>query len=128
VPGAAWLAAQLLVRPPEAAVQEYVATNVFILADVDNGEGWVIFQWPDELYGYEELTIGLDGHCSRRMPIHSGHGPPDVVELDRNKIRLRFDPELAERLQLSEEIAISYRLTDRDYNQLKSVVTYFNGE
>ncbi len=50
-------------------MSRYTATSVGVLADTDHGEGWVVFRWPHDGYGYEELTINLDGHCSRPMPI-----------------------------------------------------------
>ena len=105
----------------------YAATSVDVLADTDYGEGWVVFQWPHERYGVEELRIDLDGHCSRRMPIHSGEGPPEFAELRRDQIRLRFDPVLAKKLQLSEEIEIAFRLTDEEFAELRRVVEYFSG-
>ncbi len=106
----------------------YNATCVCINADVDYGEGYVVFKWPHELYGYEELEISLDdGFCSRRMPIHSGDGPPESEELLRDSIKLRFTHSLAEKLQLAEEIEISFQLSDDEFVKLKRVVEYFNG-
>jgi hypothetical protein len=97
------------------------------LADIDHGEGSVVFEWPDETYGYEQLTIDLDGHCSRRMPIHSGSGPPDFVAVDANRVRLRFDATLARRLGMAEEIEITYRLTEEEFDELRRVADYFGG-
>ncbi len=108
-------------------MSRYSATSVGVLADNDHGEGWVVFRWPHERYGVEELRIDLEGHCSRHMPIHSGEGPPEFVELQRDLIRLRFDPGLAEKLQLPEEIEIAFRLTDEEFCELRRVVEYFNG-
>lgn len=105
----------------------YSATSVGVMVDTDHGEGWVVFRWPHERYGHEELTIDLDGHCSRRMPIHSGEGPPEFVELQRDSIKLRFDPALADKLQLAEEIEISFSLSDDEFAELRHVVEYFSG-
>lgn len=109
-------------------MSRYTAISVGVLADTDHGEGRVVFKWPHELYGYEELTIDLDGYCSRRMPIHSGDGPPEFVELRRDSIKLRFTRSLAEKLQLAEEIEISFQLSDDEFSKLQRVVEYFNGE
>lgn len=109
-------------------VTTYHATSVGIVADCDHGEGWIVFQWPDPLYGSEELKIDLDGHCSRYMPIQSGTGPPEFIALQRDFIRIRFAPELAKRLQLSEEIEIRFSINDDDYAELQKVVNNFNGD
>jgi hypothetical protein len=107
--------------------QQYSATSVKLLTDVDYGEGWVTFCWPHELYGYDELRIDLDGHCSRRMPIHSGAGPPEIAELRRDGIKLRFDPILAQKLELQEEIEILFSLSNAEFAQLRRVVDYLEG-
>jgi hypothetical protein len=88
---------------------------------------WETVQWPHDLYGYEQLRIDLDGHCSRRMPIHSGNRPPDFLELRHDGIRIRFDPILARRLQMEEEIEIFFHFTDAEFDDLRRVFDYFNG-
>ena len=105
----------------------YSANYVGVLADTEHGEGWVVFQWPHDRYGYEELRIDLDGHCSRRMSICSGTGPPEIVELRRDGLRLRFDSILAQKLRLEEEIEILFDLPDAEFAELHRVVDYFNG-
>lgn len=60
-------------------MSRYSASYFGAEVDTDRGEGWITFQRPHDLYGYEQLTIDLDGHCSRRMPIRSGNGPPDFL-------------------------------------------------
>jgi hypothetical protein len=110
------------------SVSHYSATFVGVTADTDHGEGWIVFQWPHERYGFEQLTINLDGFCSRRMPIHSGQGPPNFVELRRQFIRIRFDRLLASKLQLGEEVEISFRLSEAEFCELRRVIDYFNGE
>lgn len=106
----------------------YHATSVGSVADCDNGEGWILFQWPDPLFGSEGLKIDLDGHCWRNMPIRSGGGPPDFITLERDLVRIRFTPALAKSLQLDEEIEIRFSIGDHDYAELQKVVHYFNGE
>jgi hypothetical protein len=108
-------------------MSHYVASYVGVNADTDHGEGWVVFKWPQERYGYEELTIDLDGHCRRRMPLYSGTGPPEFVELRRDGIRIRFDPILAQKLRLEEEIEILFHLPDAEFVALRRVVDYFDG-
>ncbi|HKA06868.1 MAG TPA: hypothetical protein VKD71_06390 [Gemmataceae bacterium] len=92
-----------------------------------HGEGWLFFGWADPVYGREGLTIDLDGHCSRRMPIRSGQGPPDFMDLQRDRIRLRFDPALARNLEFDEEIEITFAVSDANYSQLRKVFNLFNG-
>jgi hypothetical protein len=105
----------------------YSATHVGVLADYDHGEGWVVFQWPHDLYGYDELKIDFDGHCSRRMPNHSGQGPPGYAELTRDGIRLRFNPQLARKLELTEQIEVSFCLSDDRFSELRRWVEFFEG-
>jgi hypothetical protein len=116
-----------IIRWPGAAVDRFSASHVYIQADTEHGEGWIVFQWPDETYGDEQLKIDLDGHCSRRMPIQSGSGLPEFVEMDADRIRLRFDVTLAYRLKLAEEIEITYRLTEQEFEDLRRAVDYFGG-
>jgi hypothetical protein len=108
-------------------MSQYLARYVGVDADTDHGEGWVVFQWPDERYGYDELTSDLDGHCRRRMPVYSGTGLPEFVELRRDGIRIRFDPILAEKLGLEVEIEILFHLPDAEFDDLRRVVDYFDG-
>jgi hypothetical protein len=104
----------------------YSATFVGVQADTDHGEGRVVFQWPDDRYGHDGLTIDLDGHCSRRMPVYSGTGPPEFLELRRDGIRIRFHPTLADKLRLDEEIEILFRLPDAEFAELRRVVDCFD--
>ena len=108
-------------------MSQYVASYVGVHADTDYGEGWVVFRWPHERYGYEELMIDLDGHCYRRMPIYSGRGLLKFVELRRDGIRISFDPVLAQKLGLEEEIEILFHLPDAEFVELRRVVDYFEG-
>ncbi len=108
---------------------QYHAEKVELDAETDYGEGWVEFQWPDSLYGWECLKIDLDRHCSRRMPIRSGDGLPDLVELQRNRIRFRFDPSLARKLELEQDVEITFDISDDEFSDLRRVVDYlFGGE
>lgn len=106
---------------------QYQATYVGVVADTDHGEGCIVFRWPHEHLGYELLKISLDGHCSRRMPIHSGSGPPEFVELRRDGVRVRFAPELARKLQMDEEVEILFTLADPEFEELRRVVEFFDG-
>lgn len=101
---------------------DYAGVN----ADVDHGEGWITFHWFEIPSG--GLTIDLDGHCSRGMTIRSGNGPPEFVELQRDAIRLRFDVELAKKLELPEEIEIGFHMPDGEFAKLRRVVDWFNGD
>ena len=97
-------------------------------ADLDHGEGSIGFQWPDSYFGKEGLRVTLDGHCSRNMPIRSGDGPPEFVELRRDAIRIRFDAVLAAKLELPEEIEIGFCVSDEEFAELRRFVDGFNGE
>ena len=108
-------------------MSRYSATYVGVQADADHGEGRIVFRWAHERYGHEELSIDLDGHCARRMPLCSGDGPPEIVELRRDGIRIRFDPILAQKLGLEEEIEILFRLPDAEFLELRRAVDYFDG-
>lgn len=107
-------------------MERHIATYVGVQADIDHGEGWVEFRWPHDRYGYEGLRIDLDGHCSRRMPVHSGSGPPEILELRRDGITMRFEPALARKLEMDETIEILFRLSDTELAELRRVVDYFS--
>jgi hypothetical protein len=94
-----------------------------LLGDVVGG---LSFTWADPMYGTERLSIDLEGHCSRRMPIRSGNGPPSFVELGRNYVKVRFSPDLAHKLELDEEIVIEFTINDQDFHQLQRTIDYFN--
>jgi hypothetical protein len=108
-------------------MSQYSASSVGVLIDTDHGEGWITFQWPHELYGYEELRIDLDGHCSRRMPVHSGTGPPDFVDFATRRHQDSLRPRPAQELQLEEEIEILFHLTEAEFDDVRRVVDYLNG-
>src|SRR5262245_51562162 len=98
-------------------MSRYWANYVGVNAETHHGEGCVVFQWPHEHYGYEQLKLDLDGHCWRRMPIHSGSGPPEFLELLREGVRIRFDPELARKLRLGEEVEILFSLAEPEFEE-----------
>jgi hypothetical protein len=108
-------------------MERYQADKVELFADVDYGEGGIAFRWPDPRFGWECLKIDLDGHCARRMPIHSGSGI-DSIELHRDRIRFRFAPPLARALQFEEEIEIAFSTSDEDFRALRKVIVYLMGE
>ena len=71
--------------------------------DFDYGEGWITFCWTTESGIDASLTIDLDGHCSREMPIRSGAGAA-IVSVSPDSVALSFTPELAGKLELDTEI------------------------
>jgi hypothetical protein len=105
-------------------MQSLHARKVNVLADTDHGEGCMRFEWADELAGWDELKIDLDGHCSRRMPIHSGSGGLECVELSRNRIRLRLSPGLADRLRLDTDVEFTFAIPEPDYAELHRAVEH----
>ena len=106
-------------------MQSFSASEVNNYVDMDYGEGSIRFVWPDPIFGWEQLEIDADGFCSRRMPIHSGNGPPAFVELERDRIVLRFSAELAQDLQLQDKVEIRFSLSDADFGKLRTLVDWF---
>jgi hypothetical protein len=105
----------------------YHATDVGVIGaeHLDYGEGWVKFCWPDPLYGHDGLQINFDGFCQREMHIHSGQGPPEFVALQRDRLKLRFSPTLAEKLNLEPEVEIVFNISEDEFAELKLVFGYF---
>jgi hypothetical protein len=101
-----------------AVMQPFVATKVELNADLEYGEGRIRFRWPDQMSGEELLEIDCDGHCSRRMPIYSGTGPPRFIVLERNRVVIQFSATLAKQLRLEEEIEITFSISDDDFQKL----------
>jgi hypothetical protein len=97
-------------------MQTFTASRVDVLSqhDLDYGEGWIAFTWPDPLYGEERLTIQFDGFCSKANPFYSGYGLESVL-LERIKVSLRFSEELSQTLELDQEVIIVCELSDKDY-------------
>jgi hypothetical protein len=106
----------------------YHAESVELEADTEYGEGCVTFRWPDPMYGWECLTVDLDGYCSKRMPIHSGNGLPEFVEVQHDRIKLRFDPILATKLELEHDVEITFDVSDDEFRELCKAIQYFQGE
>ena len=112
--------------PATIGMQTFTAYEVSDSLDFDDGEGWLCFRWKDPIYGYDELEINLEGHCSRRMPIHSGNGPPEFVSVERDRVVLRFSSALAKKLDLDENIEIIVSLSDDELNRLRTVAACLN--
>jgi hypothetical protein len=108
-------------------MRSYQSRAVHVLADTDHGEGWIMFEWPDESSGWDCLRITLDGHCSRRMPIYSGSGI-ERIELSRDRIRVQFTPELADRLRLELDTEIGFAASDTEFAELRAVVEHLGGD
>lgn len=100
------------------------ANRLHLAADVNYGEGYIAFEWPEPLYGREWLQIDMEGFCSRMMPFRSGQGPPEFLDVDPEFIRLRFDQRLALRLELAPEIEIRFQASADEFRQLLQAVTY----
>lgn len=107
-------------------MQRIVTTGVGVVADLDQHEGWVVFNWSDPTYGEMSLKVDGDHHCSREMPVRSGTGPPDFVSMSRASLVMRFAPELASKLELDEEVEFVFELQDDEFGELKEVIeTWF---
>lgn len=96
-----------------------IHAKVGIVADFDHGEGWLHFGWEDAIGCAASLTIDMDGHCSREMPIRSGLGPPQFLGLQRDRIRLGFTAELAAKLEMEQVVEFQFVLDDATFDQLR---------
>lgn len=94
------------------------------LLDFDHGEGWVTFSWVDPDAIRRSLTIDLDGHCSREMPIRSG-SEPEIVAVTRDCVQLRFRPELAAKLELPPDVQFCGNFPDEVVADLIRLMEYF---
>jgi hypothetical protein len=95
------------------------ANEVFVVGCTDQCEGWLEFQWPDPLMGWESLQIDFDGFCSRRMGgLRSGRGLCDL-KLSRGCVRLWFTDELAGKLGLPRALEIGFTLSDEKFAQIE---------
>jgi hypothetical protein len=88
---------------------------------VSYGYGRICFQWLDPVFGYDELSIDLEGFCSRRMPLYSGAGPPAFTALERDRVVLQFAPALAKQLLLDEEVVITFSISEGDLQRLEKL-------
>jgi hypothetical protein len=102
-----------------------LATCIDVNVDFDHGEGGLRIQWNDPIEGREGLTIDLDGHCSRNMPIRSGQGPPDFVLDGTDRLIMRFEKELATKLEIDETLEIQFVATDDQYNRIRAFVDFW---
>ena len=94
------------------------------ILDFDHGEGWVTFSWLDENGNDRLLTVDVDGHCRREMPIRSGTGV-SIVSVDRDKVRLRLTDDLASKLELDHEIEFAGSVSENAYADLLQMAGYF---
>ena len=103
-------------------MKSLTATVVDVDIDKDYSEDRVSFVWSDPHFGSEGLTIEFDGHCSRKMPIRSGMGPPTVLGFKRDSITFEFPEELAEQLELPEILEIRFSIDDETFGNLAAQV------
>jgi hypothetical protein len=97
------------------------ATEVAVIGDSEQGEGWVEFRWSDSVTGWDCLRVEFDGFCSRRMPARSGSGLRGL-DLSREAVRLRFSADLAAKLGLPEAVDIGFSLPDEGFAELERAV------
>lgn len=98
-------------------MQRISISSVSSVLDFDYGEGWVTIAWVDPIGLEASLTIDLDGHCSREMPIRSG-SHARIVEIAQDRIRMHFPPSLAEKLELDPDVEFCGRLSPGVYADL----------
>ena len=92
--------------------------------DFDHGEGWVTFSWVDSFGLDRVLTIDIDGHCSREMPVRSGTGL-GIVDIQDDGVRLSFTPELASKLQLETKVEFAGQIPDDVSSDLRRLAELF---
>ena len=85
--------------------------------DLDYGEGWLTFYWRNASDIKRSLSIDCDGFCHREMPIRSGAGVTFSSAM-KDRVLLRFTPELAEKLRLNEVVEFNGEMSDETYNAL----------
>lgn len=99
-------------------------TQIGSTLDFDHGEGWVTFSWLDADGINRSLTIDVEGHCSSEMPIRSGAGVT-IASVLRDRVRLRFTPELAARLELNDEVEFEGNVAEDTHADLLQLAEYF---
>jgi hypothetical protein len=99
------------------------ASRVEVCADIDYGEIYLTFEWPDPVYGNECLSIDADAHCSRRNSFYSGSGL-DSLELRRDRLSVRFSETLAKKLMFHRDLEISFGISDDAYERLQGAVDF----
>lgn len=96
------------------------------MLDLDYGEGWVKIGWTSPSGVDALLQIDADGFCSREMPIRSGHGPPQIAEVRKDGIHLRFSSELAKKLELDVDVDFLCDLSEKVYDDLCKLKELFS--
>ena len=92
--------------------------------DFDYGEGWIALCWLTDVGLDAELTIDLDGHCSREMPIRSGTGV-SIVSVSRDSLTLNFTPQLAGKLELEANLEFVGEFSDAVYADIVRLAELF---
>lgn len=105
-------------------MQRIELTSAGSICDFDHGEGWVTFSWVTHDGLDALLTIDLDGHVSREMPIRSG-SDPEIVAVEPNRIQLRFRPELADKLQMDTDVEMLCQFDDATLADLRRLLEYY---
>jgi len=98
-------------------------TQIGSTFDFDHGEGSVTFSWLDVDGIDRSLTVDIDGHCNREMPIRSGTGV-SIASVLPDRVRLRFTPELATRLELKDEVEFEGNISEETYEHLLELAEY----
>ena len=105
-------------------MQRIKLTSAGSICDFDHGEGCVTFSWVTTDGLDALLTIDLDGHCSREMPVRSGT-EPEIVAVESDRIQLRFRPELADKLQLETDVEMICDFDDATLADLRRLWEYY---
>jgi hypothetical protein len=108
-------------------METHLASGVDLCADLDYGEGYISFRWPDPLLGEERLTITLEGFFSKSMPFYSDGEYPNAVTLLRDRIRFCFSDSMARNLRLEPEFEIMFSISDDCFLELQQVINYIFG-
>ena len=92
--------------------------------DLDHGEGSVTFSWLDAHGIRRSLTMDVEGHCSREMPIRSGTGA-SIASVLHNRVLLCFTEELAAKLELDRELALEGAVSEAVSRDLRRLAEGF---
>jgi hypothetical protein len=97
------------------------------VSSLSYGYGFLTFSWHDPEYGQRRLCIDAEGWCSREMPIRSGQGPPQFVQVSNHVVRLKLDDNLSKRLELPLDLEMRVNASAEQLQGIHHLISYFDG-
>ena len=92
--------------------------------DFNYGEGWITFCWLTDIGLDASLTIDLEGHCSREMPVRSGSGV-SLLSVSRDSVALSFTQELANKLELDANVEFTGAIPEAVRADIQKLIATF---